>query len=178
MKVINYSEYRAIIVDLLRVNHQWKNCPRARWCNCSVKMWLCLGDTVDPYSHSHRCRGHVYCADSEEICTCRLPHVCFCTESGCRPRPEDGVGGLFWKPVCGVSHRHRGSGGEPLTVLTIIFPFSSHLASLFINIRGTCKLECAETLSFGQECFQRAPCCSERVLSSWLHWTVEQAKRC
>ena len=90
--------------------------------------------------------------------------------SGCRPRPEDeGVGGLSWKPVCGVSHRHHGSGGEPLTVLTIIFPFSSHLASLFINIRGTCKLECAETLSFGQECFQRAPCCSERVLSSCLH---------
>ena len=41
--------------------------------------------------------------------------------SGCRPRPEDeGVGGLSWKPVCGVSHRHHGSGGEPLTVLTII----------------------------------------------------------
>lgn len=35
---------------------------------------------MEPYSYSHGCRGHVYCADAEEICTCRSPYVCFCTE--------------------------------------------------------------------------------------------------
>lgn len=102
-------------------------------------------------------------------------------KSECKPGPvrcEDGVGWWFWKPVPGVSHRHPYQEESWSIVLKIIFPFSSHLASLFINIRGTCKLEHAEMLSFGQECFQRAPCCSERILSSWLHWTVEQAKRC
>lgn len=139
--------------------------------------------TVVSYLYSHWVQGpHSLSWFRRDVCTWRLQHVCSaqgvwvhtwtCEMWGQTRR------GLFWKPVCGVSHRHHGSGGEPFIVLTIIFPFASHLASLFINIRGTCKLEHAEMLSFGQEYFQRAPCCSERVLSSWLHWTVEQAKRC
>ena len=37
-------------------------------------MGMCLGegraggDTAVPYSYSHRCRGHIYCPGSEEIC--------------------------------------------------------------------------------------------------------------
>lgn len=80
-----------------------------------------------------------------------------------------GSGSLCAQGPPGTSDQEEESRESGAFVLTIIFPFSSHLASLFINIRGTCKLEHAEMLSFGQECFQRAPCCSARVLSSWLH---------
>lgn len=165
------------------VKFEVKICLKAWWCNCRHTCpWG--EDTVMPSSCSHwKQRPHWLSWFRRDVSLACTVYIFLYGESGYKPgrvRCEDKVWDEASRSLCvwSVPQATRSGEDSGLIVLTIIFPFSSHLASLFIHIRATCKLEHAEMLSFGQECFQRAPCCSERVLSSWLHWAVEQAKRC
>lgn len=158
-----------------------ENCLAARWCHCMHEAVICWVRVPGCAVIFH------VCAESRAsfLVWLRGTHVlnnssmCASTQSlgEASARCEDGECGDCSGSLH-AEHPTASTMGESSSIVFIISPFSSHLASLFINIRGTCKLEHAEMLSFGQEHFQRAPRCSERVLSSWLHWTVEQAKRC